>query len=78
MSCVKASLPEVNQFAGNCFHIVLKKPSYAGAFSEERKFEIIGHLQQMVHDTHEFYSKIINEILHLSVLLLRLPLKTHI
>ena len=42
------------------------------------KFEIIGHLQQMVHDTHEFYSKIINEIWHLSVLLLRLPLKTHI
>ena len=28
--------------------------------------------------THEFYSKIINEIWHLSVLLLRLPLKTHI
>ena len=36
------------------------------------------HLQQMVHDTHEFYSKIINEIWHLIVLLLRLPLKTHI
>ena len=32
----------------------------------------------MVHDTHEFYSKIINEIWHLRVLLLRLPLKTHI
>ena len=41
------------------------------------KFEIIGHLQQMVHD-HGFYSKIINEIGNLSVLLLRLPLKTHI
>ena len=27
---------------------------YAGAFSEERKFEIIGYLQQMVHDTHGF------------------------
>ena len=36
------------------------------------------HLQQMVHDTHEFYSKIINEIWNISVLLLRLPLKTHI
>ena len=42
------------------------------------KFEIIGHLQQMVHDTHEFYSKIINEIWNISVLVLRLPLKTHI
>ena len=35
--------------------------------SEERKFEIIGHLQ-IVHDTHEI----------LSILLLRLRLKTHI
>ena len=32
----------------------------------------------MVHDTHGFYSKIINEIENLSVLLLRLLLKTHI
>ena len=39
---------------------------------------MIGHLQQMVHDTHGFYSKIINEIGNVSVLLLRLPLKTHI
>ena len=39
----------------------------------------MGHLQQMVHDTHGFYcSKIINKIRHLGVLLLRLPLKTHI
>ena len=30
--------------------------------SEERKFEIIGHLQQMIHDTHGFYSKIIDEL----------------
>ena len=30
---------------------------YPGALSEERHFEIIGHLQRMVHDTHEFYSK---------------------
>ena len=30
---------------------------YAGAFSEERKFEIIGHLQRMIDDTHGFYSK---------------------
>ena len=37
-----------------------------------------GHLQQMVHDTHEFYIKIINEIWNISVLLLRLHLKTHI
>ena len=29
----------------------------------------------MVHDTHGIYSKIINEIGNLSVLLLRLPLK---
>ena len=28
--------------------------------SEERKFEILGHLQQMIHDTHGFYSKIKN------------------
>ena len=39
---------------------------------------MIGHLQQMVHDTHGFYRKIINEIGNESVLLLRLPLKTHI
>ena len=36
---------------------------------------MIGHLQQMVHDTHGFYSKIINEIGNVSVLLLRLHLK---
>ena len=31
---------------------------YAGAFSDERKFEIIGHLQKMhmVHDTRGFYT----------------------
>jgi len=40
-----------------------EQPSYAGAFSEERKFKIIGQLQQVVHDTHGFYSKIINEML---------------
>ena len=35
----------------------------AGAFSEERKFEIIGHLQtELVHDTRGFYRKIINKI----------------
>ena len=39
--------------------------------SEERKFEIIGHLQQMVHDTNEFYSKIIKKIWLFRVLLLR-------
>ena len=32
----------------------------------------------MVHDKHVFYSKIINEIGNLSVLLLRLPLNTRI
>ena len=58
----------------NCLGNALSLSSH----SEERKFEIMGHLQQMVHDTHGFYSKIINEIWHLSVLLLRLPLKTHI
>ena len=35
--------------------------------SEERKFEIIGHLQQMIHDTHGFYSKIIDELWHLII-----------
>ena len=30
--------------------------------SEERKFEIIGHLQQMIHDTLGFYNKIIDEL----------------
>ena len=39
-----------------------QQPSDAVAFSEERKFEIIGHLQLMVHYTNEVYSKIINEI----------------
>ena len=36
---------------------------------------MIGHLQQMVHETHGFYSKIINEIWHLSVLLLKITSK---
>ena len=49
--------------------------SYAGEFSKERKFKIIGHLQQIVHDTLRFLQQMIDEIWHLSVLLLRLPPK---
>ena len=43
----------------NCNALISSQ--FAGAFSEEREFEIIGHLQQMVHDQvldeHGFYSK---------------------
>ena len=41
----------------NCFLTPSLAASYTGAFSEGRKFEIISHLQQLVHDTHGFCSK---------------------
>ena len=48
--------PNLNQFGKNSRTIGFITPSlaakvYAGAFSEECKFEIIGHFQRMIHDT---------------------------
>ena len=46
----------VSESSGQKFTIAFIRPSleanvYVGAFSEERKFEIRGHFQPMIHDT---------------------------